>query len=82
MPARDPEPSTALFRNQAELELTPEAADPTGQTEATSAAKHSWLMTVSVDGARYLAIPARHAGSSQTGDGVTCLSVGVMVRTL
>jgi hypothetical protein len=26
-------------------------------------------MTVAVDGARYLAIPARHAGSSQTGDG-------------
>jgi hypothetical protein len=64
MPARDAEPSTALFRNQAGLELTLRPLTAGGQTEATSVAKHSWLMTVSVDGARYLAIPARHAGSS------------------
>jgi hypothetical protein len=74
MPTRDAEPSTALFRNQAELELILRPLTAGGQAEATSAAKQSWLMTVSAEGGRYLAIPACHAGSSQTGDGVTCPS--------
>jgi hypothetical protein len=52
MPARDAEPSTALFRNQAELELTLRPLIADGQNEATSVEKHSWHMTVSVDGAR------------------------------